>query len=107
MSVNIDGIKGSIDLSTENVFKELDRLEGRLNQFAKSRGNDGEIIANEMKTIINVMAGTQIEFADSLKKAFDQIQEQHISYGRKARRIEKEVTKGIIEEVLKREQAMA
>ena len=83
--MNVEGIKGSIDLQVDNVFSALDKLEGRLNKFAASRGNDGEIIANEMKTIINVMAGSQIEFADNLKKAFDHIQESHASYSRKAR----------------------
>lgn len=105
--MNVEGIKGSIDLSTENVFSQLDKLEGRLNKFAASRGNDGEIIANEMKTIINVMAGAQIEFADQLKNAFDQIEKQHMAYGRKARRIEKDVTKALVEEVMKREQSLA
>ena len=105
--MNIEGIKGSIDLSTENVFQELDRLESRLNKFADSRGNDGDVIANEMKTILNVIAGSQIEFADNLKKAFDTIEQQHLAYGRKARRIERDVTKAMVAEMVERNQAFA
>lgn len=105
--MNIEGIKGSIDLSTENVFSELDRLESRLNKFADSRGNDGEVIAREMKTILNVIAGSQIEFADNLKKAFDTIEKQHLEYGRKARRIERDVTKAMVAEMVERNQAFA
>lgn len=105
--MNIDEIKGSIDLSVEDALKKLDVLDKRLNKFINGQSNDMSELANEMKSLIGTMGDTYTSHMNKMKSSFDGLEKKYRDYGRRIAKLEKDQASNSVKQAERRSKGIS